>query len=177
MRINQFNNVLYNQGAIASILGAGTLFIQGHVIPGSLSFNNVIFLVSQASTAASITVSFGLYSLNGSTLSLANSASKGTNFGAGLSWMSLITSANQDITPGNWFLALLSTTAGNANISFYGENVGVGFSEGVNAGNFVNGIMSVTTNGLPATIATSDLVKFGAATWNNTRAPYVIISS
>lgn len=164
-RINIFENYpLHAELAFSSLQSNGFLRIQGVFIPGSLSFNTVAFLMSASGTTAkTLTISFGLYSLTGSTLSLANSASQSSNPVANQgSWVTLVTSATQDITPGNWYLAEIYSTSNNGNISLlkpFGVNPQV-----THAGAFFRGYYSATTSAFPASIATSDLRKEGAAT-------------
>src|SRR3990167_7505199 len=68
-------------------------------VPLSISFNNVVILQGHGGAGSrSNTVHFGLYSLNGSTLSLANSASATNTFSDQRSeWLSFVTSATQNI--------------------------------------------------------------------------------
>lgn len=145
-------------------IGAGTLQIYGVNINGSLSFSNLSFLVSASGTTAkTLTLSFGLYSRNGASLSLANSASRTLNPVVNqLSWYSMATSATQDITPGNWYFAFVSATSSNSRISLAGltGNAGWGtYSTAPYLGAFLFGNLSVTTAGLPSVIATSDCNK------------------
>src|SRR3990167_3694262 len=75
-------------------------------IPLSISFNNVVIAITGNNGTFSVTDMFGLYSLNGSTLSLANSASGLGTFnsaGANTYWVSMVTSATQNISPGAWY--------------------------------------------------------------------------
>ena len=117
VRLNIFENTpLFHvaPGAFQLSTDNGQIFMQGVEIPGSISLNNVIMMMSASGTTAkTLSFSVGLYSLTGSTLSLANSASFSSNPGANaLSWITFVTSATQDITPGNWYFAYMSSTAG-----------------------------------------------------------------
>ena len=182
-RINKFENIpLFQRMALQQIPGNGSLQIQGVYIPGSLSFNTVALMFSaQGTTAKTATISFGLYSLTGSTLSLANSASQSTNPTANqLSWVTLVTSATQDITPGNWYLAIMSSSSSNSRMSFIcNTNAGDFLANGVYGGVFVRGFLSVSTSALPASIATSDLSKEGSGFANAAylNYPYILISA
>lgn len=157
----------------------GSLQIHGIYLGGSLSFNNVAMILSASGTTAkTLSISLGLYSLTGSTLSLANSASQSTNPTANqLSWVSLVTSTTQNITPGNWYFGFLISTSNNSLVSFMGRAIGIA-TFGSQGGAFVRGRLSVSTSALPSSIATSDLVKEGAvagATPN--RHPYILITA
>ena len=164
-RINIFQNIpIFHQDLVASpLLNVATIHIHRVYIPGSLSFNTIAMLMSvSGTTAKTLSVSFGLYSLNGNTLSLANSASFSSNPEANaLSWITFVTSATQDITPGDWFLAVQSSTAGNNNVSLI-CNIGIEMSNVVYGGPFFRGWGSIT--GMVASIATSDLTKEGTGT-------------
>lgn len=183
VRLNLFQNFpLVHQAAASVLQGAGTAHIMGVVIPGSISFNTPMVILSEGGTAASVTLSFGLYSLNGSTLSLANSASRTFNTNTtGIYWASLATSATQDIAPGNWYFAMMSSTSGGAgNMSFMCNLVGnIGAAGNVAGGVFVRGIATVSSSALQASIATSDLKKEQASAGadEETLQPYVVISA
>ncbi len=179
-RINVFENFnnLHNQG-VAGLSGNQTLHAHVVDIPGSLSFNNVAFIVSQNHTSASLSVSFGLYSLSGGTLSLANSASGTTNLSSNRAyWMTLATSAAQDITPGNWFFAAMSSTGGQADMSFIIAAQPGNLHRGGIGGPFVRGVLSVSQTAMPVSIATSDFSKEGGgAVAGLLRQPYILISA
>ena len=91
----------------------GTLFLNNVFFPGSISLNSLAFLLNAATagggaTSASYTMSLGLYSKSGATLSLANSAStSNTGNAEHLIWVTASLSATQDITPGNWYYAYI----------------------------------------------------------------------
>lgn len=183
VRLNKFESFpLIHRGATNVLLGNASLHVLGVVIPGSISFNNLAVILSQGNTGASVTLSFGLYSLNGSTLSLANSASRSFNTNAnGLSWITLATSATQDITPGNWYFALMSSVSGGAeNMSILCNALGnIGPSGIVYGGVFVRGVATASTSVLPSSIATSALSKEQASAGadEETLQPYILISA
>lgn len=182
MRINNFQNVSGKSPGIQTI--AQSLQLLGVYIPGSLSFNNVVALLGNSVITAnhSYTLSFGLFSLNGGTLSLANSAvlqTNGTN-SSFTSWFSLATSATQDITPGNWWLGFIETTGGGYGVRAYRENIGgIGFgSVGTipYGGIFEGG--HHTTQGLPSAVCTSDCVKRDSTGADiGSRFNYIVISA
>lgn len=181
VRINIFDSLKLahslNFNALDSI---GTLLVNGVHIPGSISFNNVVMPISRVASnvGRTFSVSFGLYSLNVSTLSLANSASFSETRTAGeISWYTLATSAAQDITPGNWYFGVLRSTSGDSQfrVAAYGGFGAVGLTDN---GVFVRGYMSVTTGALPASIATTDMLKEPTiGTGGHGKHPYVIISA
>src|SRR3990167_7544275 len=132
----------------------GTLSFSPFYPSGSISWATINFLISYASSNK--TLSVGLYSLTGSTLSLANSASRSVNSSFNRIYISLTaTSATQNITPGNWWLGLLISTAGTSGFAFAGQTR----IDPSNAfpGAFIGGRMTDSTNALPASYATSDL--------------------
>ena len=183
-RINTFQNIplLMN----VSLRGANiayhsqSLLMQRVYIPGSISFNNLAILFScSGTTARTISLSFGFYSLTGSTLSLANSASVSSDAtNAAFNWMTFATSAAQDITPGDWFLALLGSTSGtSAGMSIVIHSAFALVMNSSYAGPFFKGWMSASTNALPASIATSDLSKDNQGTAATGFHPYILISA
>lgn len=157
----------------------GTLSIHAVNIPLSISFNNVVALMSVSSAALSAlsgTLQFGLYSLNGSTLSLANSASNTVEHtNSANSWYSMVTSATQNISPGGWYFGINFFTGGiatdHSSASFYGNS-------SVNPGNaepsFIMGRVTASTTAMPASIATSDLDITGS---DAIRQPFIIITA
>ena len=177
-QLNVFENfpVLHGPLSVQNGNRAGTLVIHGVVIPGSISFNQIAMLINQGNTSRSMLINIGLYSYSGSTLSLANSASANQNFTAnGVNWITLATSAAQNITPGNWWFAFLfdSATASNSIVG-----TSHNFSAGGIGGPFIHGFLSVTTNALPTSIATSDLSPDGSSTTNSDMfRPYILISA
>ena len=159
----------------------GRLRMMAVNIPGSISFVRPTILFSASGTTAkTASILFGLYSLNAGTLSLANSASKSTNPAANTGiWLTLITSATQNITPGTWYFGVVTLTAGNSNLScLYNAEpaallVGAGYG-----GPFFRGWYSTTTNALPASINTTAFSKEGVTqTSSDYTHPYVLLSS
>lgn len=148
-----------------------TISVHAVYIPLSLSFNNVVALLSE-SNAGSATLQFGLYSLNGSTLSLANSAGASITMANALSWRSFVTSASQNITPGQWYFALNISSGGASSLSFLANS---SFNAvNVIPGSFLMGRVTASTAALPASIATSDLDITGS---DALRQPYIIITA
>lgn len=185
-RLNVFEPYLLNYSASVGTYGVGVggrnLRIYQAYVPGSLSFNNLIMAISASGTTAkTLSIMFGLYSLNGSTLSLANSGSVSTNPAANtFAWITLATSATQDITPGNWFFGFLTSSSSNSRLSILMARGYSGANELLAYGGpyFRGGIATTATN-LPASIATSDLAKeFNEdASGNYSTLPYVLISA
>lgn len=166
-KIGQANNAYSN----------GTLSIHAVNIPLSISFNKVVALMSFANNALSSfqgSVHFGLYSLNAGTLSLANSASNGITVVSAYSWISMVTSATQNVSPGPWYFGVNLFTGGvlpHTSASFFGNSS----AAALNAfPTFVMGRMTVSTNAMPAAIATSDLDITGA---DAIRQPFIIITA
>ena len=183
MKINIFENIptLNNLANIAWV--NNTLSLVGVVLPGTISFNTVAMILNLSSTNSeqTISINFGLYSLNGSTLSLANSASYSTSLSSNQSsvgfYATFATSATQNINPGNWYFGLLptGTNTGGAARAFNNSRP-LTFSGGIYVGVLVRGYLSVSTNALPASIATSDVNKEGSSA-NGQVYPYILISA
>lgn len=135
----------------------GTMTFSPFNLGQSISWNTINIFISKSSANMTHTISIGLYSLNGSTLSLANSAS-GTFSGSNnqRAYVSLTaTSATQNLTPATWFFGLLFSTGGNSGLDIVGQST-------INAGNafpggFIGGRMTDSTNALPSSYATSNL--------------------
>ena len=125
------------------------------MVQDSISFNTMNF---HGASSGSITLSIGLYSLSGLTLSLENSISGSTTRSAvaQAGYISLAnTSKTQNITPGTWYFGILASMSNNTSLSFLGQS----FINPSNAfpGGFIGGAMTDSTNALPSSIATSDL--------------------
>src|SRR3990167_1446793 len=178
-----FENFPGHFGAAFGANSINTLSVHAVNIPLSISFNNAIALITRGANNATrqggASMRIGLYSLNGSTLSLANSASGTVSWiGANTStvWVSMVTSATQNITPGAWYFAMLNSSstnaAGAANFGFF-INSSINPANAI-PGGFLMGRMTASTNAIPASIATSDLDVTGS---DATRQPYIIITA
>ena len=174
-----FENFPGHLGAANVAYSDGTLSIHAVNIPLSISFNQVIALMSFSSAALSNwsgVVQLGLYSLNGSTLSLANSASQQLNIATTAhSWISMVTSATQNISPGAWYFGFNVFTNGvlpHTSASFY-ANSSINPANAI-PGGFLMGRVTASTNAMPASIATSDLDITGS---DAIRQPYIIITA
>lgn len=153
-----------------------SLLIQGLYIPGSISFNQVAFLISGGTGDKTMSLNFALYSLNGSTLSLANSASGTTNPSNSFEWFTLVTSATQDITPGNWYIGFSCGISSATGQAFYvGPRIEQNVANNGWAGPFFRGRYTSTAAAFPVSIATSDLQTDG--TGNSAKFPYFLLSA
>src|SRR3990167_2584440 len=145
-----------------------TMSIFAYNILGSISLltqNIGLQIEGGALASVNITANIGLYSLTGSTLSLANSLSATTS-ASGLDivpafYLSLTaTSATQNITPGTWYWGMLISQSDLTVLSTAIVRLIAGTSFNfANAfpGAFIGGAMTASTNAIPASIATSDL--------------------
>lgn len=183
VRLNIFENIpVLGLNVNNSALSANAQ-IHAHVVelPGSISLNTIILNGSQLHTSQSVSIYFGLYSLNGSTLSLANSASGSFNSNAnGPRWISLTAiSTTQDITPGNWWFAVMTSSGGNNSFNLLVPRQNFALAINAYGGPFFRGIHSVTTGAIPASIATSDFLKEGGngITAVDKLHPYIVISA
>ena len=155
-------------------ISVATLFVRPMTLFDSLSWRTINLALEWDLGAGTVTLSMsiGLYSLTGSTLSLANSISGTTSrSNDAIGYFSMnATSATQNITPGNWWLGMLGSY-GASSISMYGQsrNPGNAFP-----GAFINGRMTASTNALPGSIATSDLDITGSDAMHN---PFIILTA
>lgn len=174
-----FENFPGHLGATFASGSDHTLSIHAVNIPLSLSFNYPAILLAgqynQTSTTGTFTWRFGLYSLNGATLSLANSASASSawNSVTFTSWLTFATSATQNITPGTWYLALQASRGGGAITRSHFINSSINPANAI-PGGFLMGRMTVSTAAMPASIATSELDITGS---DAIRQPYIIITA
>ncbi len=157
------------------VISNGTMSFIGWNLRASISFLTLNMGISQA-TAATQTISVGLYSLNGVSLSLANSISTATSLSNSSGYYASFTSASatQNITPGTWYWGLLVSTSGNSGISFYGNQSSNIAANNAFPGAFIGGIMTESTAALPTNIATSDLDITGS---DATGVPYILLSA
>jgi hypothetical protein len=162
------------------ILSNGTIAIQGINIPLTLPFVIPCILITHASyTTTSITRNYtfqlGLYSLTGSTLTLVNSASANylaNNTAVGSSWVSMVTSATSNIIPGTWYIGINFLTGGmSESFGFIGGNQ---LGAASNPNKFHRGRLTVSSNAMPASIATSNIDITGTDAFFQ---PYIIITS
>ena len=165
-------------------ISGASLMINGVYVPGSIPFLTPwIRLGNTNGGIGTHTISLGLYTLNGSTLTLVNSAS-GTQVlnGNAVSWVSLVTSVASTITPGQYYFGIL-VSIGTANSpQILAADGGVTATNtmilGGYGGAFVRGCLSVSTSGMPASIATTDCIKEGSSSVRpSTVIPYVLISA
>ena len=182
-QLQYFENFPLHLGSAYIVAASeGTLSIHAVNIPLSLSFNNPVLLFHGNKAATNSGThsrfwSFGLYSMNNGTLSLANSASvlvTATENMTFTSWYTMATSATQNITPGAWYFALNATSAGQAiNSARLWGNSSLGLVNAI-PGGFVMGRMTVSTTAMPDAIATSELDITGS---DAVRQPYMIITA
>jgi hypothetical protein len=123
--LSYWDNGILNGLPLTTVLGAGSVVLQQMVIDANLSvsalreFISGSFSVTNSSYGNTISVYAGLYTLNASTLSLATSGSQSyglTNTSnnsasiySGIKGLTLPLAAS--MTPGNYWLALMSNTA------------------------------------------------------------------
>lgn len=176
-----FENFPGHLGVVLSVISDNTLSIHAVNIPLSISFNVGVILARYSSAGAGTagrTYRMGLYSMNANTLSLANSAIGSSEFTLGAAgtidqWVSLLTSASQNITPGTWYWALVVSSANGGGHGIYRGPGSIDPSNAV-PGGFLMGRMTATTGIMPASIATSDLDITGS---DAIRQPYIIITA
>lgn len=163
--------------SISGINAVSLTFVPFHIRDSiSWSIFNMPITYQATDTTHAQSLSVGLYTLNGSTLSLMNSIS-GTNTFSTANigrFISLTaTSATQNLTPGNyWFGILLSTSNGTSRLSIWGASLpsaNNAFPVG-----FVGGAMTASTNALPTAYSTSDLDTTGI---DGLLIPYILLTT
>lgn len=155
------------------------------LFPGNMTVQTMFLDMSFSSSIASArtyTFQFGLYTINGtSTLSLLNSASFSTNFASnaatslysGNRWVSFVSSqfsTDFTLSQGSYYMAFnILTTSASGGMSYHGQRLGRSitrlgtFGSGQNASNTGQGwvpfagILSATTNAMPASIHASNI--------------------
>ena len=156
----------------------GTISYVPFNIYDSISFLSLNFAFTNFnSTAKTITLSVGLYSLSGSTLSIANSISGSMSFATnevlGDKYVGLTaTSVAQNITPGTWWLGILGSTSSNGSLSFLaGQNFNPANSF---PGNFIGGRMTDSTNALPGSY---NITNLDTTSVDAMQVPFILFSS
>lgn len=188
---NNKNQFVANQVAPSS--NVVNLSIQRLVVPNQISATEIDLLAHltvAASTAGSFTILGGMYTMSGSTASMASSSSavvtfnSGTNataasiYGAhsGTRWRSMPT-GTWNVTPGEYMLAVLISINGPAgttgSMTAYGGS-SASVIQAVAGNNFTNyfadGLYSVGTNALPNSLHLSNINQSGNQVL---RQPYV----
>ena len=158
IRIFQAFPVNHTVGGLNN-LSFSTLSIHGVHIPGNITVNTValgMFFSSAASKTA--TMSFGVYSLNGATLSLENSGSlSSSHSNTFFSVLTLAMSKTDALSAGNWYFGCLISTSGTGGVQPDSGIQLAGNSGPTIPGTLAYGLLSVSTGALPATIAESDI--------------------
>lgn len=187
--MSYWDNDVSQASIAATQLGVGSVFLQQISMPANAVISALREYVSgsfssssNSSYAGTVSMRAGLYTLNGSTLSLATSGSQTYAFTntsnnstaslSGVRGMTLPLAAT--LTPGNYWLGIWSSTA-SANANWYTlSNVyqtvaGLSFSglfgAAANASNQLvlgQGIFSTTSTNLPASIALAAITGSGA---------------
>lgn len=183
-----YDNGMHRASPAASQFGVGSIALQPIQMQGNFSISALEQFVSgsfstssNSSYAATLTARAGLYTLNGSTLSLASSGSQtyaftntSNNSTGSLSGIRGLTiPLNASMTPGNYWLGLWSSSASaNANWATISNVVAAGaaFSGGFGAASTVTaqpvlgyGLWSTTSTNLPSSIGLSHITGTGAS--------------
>ena len=179
-QLNFFQNINSPNFDIFTSVNHGSLSFFGFNLGDSISFNTLnlpVNINNDGVNTASSTYRIGLYSLNGSTLSLANSISGSSTFTdinnpVALYISMTATSATQNITPGTWYFGILVSTGGHSDGYIFGHDL-------INPGNafpagFIAGRMTASTTAMPGSIATSDLDITGS---DAMQYPYILLTA
>lgn len=145
-----------NNTAVSSVV------LQKVTVSVAVPWNKPIVWAMNDQTNSAIpygTISLGLYTKTGATLSLLNSASQsmsGTTTVPWGSWFTMVTSAASTISAGVYYLGWVAS-AGTASVSLdYGKAVGNG-GQSTSSAASLQGNVTVGTSSLPGSIATSDV--------------------
>lgn len=158
-----------------------TMLWRLHVLPGSIAFNSV-GMAFALSGAASVGATIGLYTLNGSTLTLVNSASGSTiNLAGGSTgFLALATSAASTIGSGTICIGYLTnkTVTATNGVRPLLIDAANQIAQGALTGGFWIGGSNATTSALPTSVNTTDLTPNLAAIGAGSMSqPYMVISA
>ncbi len=172
IQLQYLKNFLNAEPAAQAAYSNGIMSYHQLNVPGSISFNFPHLVISNSNGTGTVTVQLGLYSMNASTLSLANSASGTYTWSANTKTnLSLVTSAVSNIPPGEWFWGINLLSAGNSSFS-------VLCNTSLNLANaqpfFVFGRATASTSIPPGSIATSVLDITGS---DANRQPYILLNA
>lgn len=183
MPLNIFETLPKQGFSFLNKQGVSDWHIQRIYLQDSISWNTVAIVYSKPSGNTTVSVSVGLYSLTGSTLTLVNQATETVGTAGGTSWLSLVTSATSNLTAGEWYLGYhhVANVAGAAGLAFLGNGQnGVAVNDGAYAGSFLRGGKAgAGTTALPASIVLADVLREGdSSSGSNTSVqPYILISA
>jgi hypothetical protein len=173
MLVYQNFNYLATQ---ANTIQSGIVKFAPIIVPAYVTFSNLhIFLKNAISNEGTLSLSAGLYSLTGSTLTLLNSISGSQTYSAASVYpCNGITdvSAAYNITPGNYWIGFLAKTSSESSISSLVANFYFVINNSF-PGTFIGGIMTASTAALPASIETSKLDVLGT---NELCVPSIILN-
>ncbi len=173
-----FQNLAHANGTAQSI-PATSLLMRAFNVYETVAMGTLQLVVSHGSSGTrSHTVSIGIYSRTGDTLTLVNSVSSSsikTTIGSGLYFTMTNFSSAQTLDPGTWYIGILTSGTGGAtsNMSFMGAPTDNQFT-GNEPGFFRGAYSSATTNALPVSGLTSDFSTFGTS---SKFTPYILITS
>lgn len=140
----------------------------------SISLLTLFMPIRNNNTLGSVSLSLGLYSRTGGTLSIANIISQTYGKTNGNNWYmsATATSSAQNITPGTWWWGI-NFSRQNSSVSMNPFAVPVSVPANSFPG-FYGGAMTVSTAALPNSVATSDLdVTFNDSTFDT---PIIILT-
>lgn len=157
-----------------------TISFRAFNIPDSLTLNSVAMLIS-LNSSRSATISFGLYSFTGSTLTLVDSASGliSSSTTSPLIWSSLSISASYNIVPGTWYFAILGSFNPNVqSAAYYNDALNLAqLGSGLYGGAPIAGGYSTTTAALPASLNVTEILIGAGGNSNAMHFPYILISA
>ncbi len=167
------------------VLNMTALKLQGFYLENSISASNFgLMLIQVFGPVASFTLSFGIYTLTGSTLTITNSGTFSTNVGNNESkWISFALSASQALSPQNYYFGLLasylvtatSLSSNSTRLGFYGATQ-TRITNNM-PGIFIRGKMTVSSSVLPLSVATSDLDTEATALASDQPQAYILMSA
>jgi hypothetical protein len=170
-------------------MGANSLYFEAIQVPYCITVTNLLFLMSitnhSSNVSGGFSMSAALYTLNGSTLSLASSATTNLTWtsGAPLSSNTGINyqqmSANSwTVTPGPYLFAFWYSTQNSVSMSIYGPMEQPSISSGMVAAMsnlMLNGVSQATTNALPTSFGLSNTASYIRTGATAAQQPFVIM--
>jgi hypothetical protein len=160
----------YNNGGYSSLLLQKVTF--SNAVPWNKAF---MIAANQNANAAtiSLTMSLGLYTKNGTSLSLLNSASgamTANTTGTWASWLSFATSAAVTYQPGEYYLGVVGSNAATTTGAILQVGGLVSFTSfSIHS---LNGLSTASNASLPATVASSDI------NWqSNSAVRYIVLTA
>lgn len=177
--ISFWENVSAGQFDAALRSAPGTLRMQHVIIPLNCAFSRAVVGFSNSTSTGTASLSLGVYTLTGTTLSLLTSASGTTAWTAALNQLvTMAPGASTTLAASEYYIGIVhATNAANTSNGLWMGNsaTALAMSNSAAFNPLIYGTYTVTTNGLPSSLGTSDVGwNTGADSW---RQPYLILTA